>query len=66
MKWISVKDRFPPNTNDVLVFDDRGRMSVSCYFYSDHGGMMVWEQRDDQIGLGDVTHWMPLPPPPKE
>ncbi len=64
MEWISVKDRHPTNDDDVLIIDDNGRMAVSCYFWAKH--MYVWEQRDDQIGLGNVTHWMPLPKPPQE
>ncbi len=62
-EWVSVKDRLPSSTDDVLVIDDSGRMSVSCYFLSHD--MYVWECRDDQIRLGEVTHWMPLPDHPK-
>ncbi len=63
-EWISVEDRVPKNTNDVLVINEEGRMAVSCYFLS--RDMYVWEQRDDQIGLGNVTHWIPLPLPPSD
>lgn len=64
MEWISVKERFPSNEDDVLVINDEGRMSVSCYFNC--GYMWMWECRDDQIGLGDITYWMPLPTPPEK
>ena len=64
MEWINVNDRLPSNTNDVLVINDDGRMAVSCYFLAKD--IYVWERRDDQIGLGNVTHWMPLPQPPKD
>ena len=65
MEWISVKDRYPPDSNDVLVIDDSFRMAVSCYFYSGSHKEWYWERRDDQIGLGKITHWMPLPSPPQ-
>ena len=58
-EWISVTDRLPPNANDVLVFSDEcidiGYLSPSrklWIVYSTHGNC--------------VTHWMPLPEPPKE
>jgi|SRR6185436_6399604 len=63
-KWISVEHGFPSHTDDVLVIDDRGRMAVSCYFKAKD--IYVWEQRDDQIGLGEITHWMPLPKKPEK
>ncbi len=63
-EWIKCSDRLPKNSNDVLVLNDNNKMHVSCYFFSKN--MYVWEQRDDQIGLGNVTHWMPLPKPPEE
>lgn len=63
-EWININNRLPHNTNDVLVIDDTCRMHVSCYFFVHD--MWIWEQRDDQLGMGKVTHWMPLPLPPKE
>jgi len=64
MDWIDCKDRLPENTNDVLVIDENGLMAVSCYFFAKNE--YLWENRDDQIRLGNVTYWMPLPNPPNE
>lgn len=64
MEWISVKDRLPENTGDVLIY---GRFTIDCprrvyeAFYD--------KKRDKftrlYINSKDVTHWMPLPDPPK-
>ncbi len=62
--WIPVSERLPKNSEDVLIIDDRNRMHVSCYFLSKD--YWTWERRDDQIGLGEVTHWMQLPEVPHE
>ena len=66
--WISVKDRLPENSNEVLTYGN-GLIRVMCLL--DHGSgdgdYLVWE---DDYGyyeeLDNVTHWMPLPEPPKE
>lgn len=79
--WISVKDRLPDKPGHYLVCTSinywRGgcwdtnssdgttegyagtTMSVlDCYFDNTHDWNRVWNNR--------VTHWMPLPEPPKE
>lgn len=62
-EWISVENGLPNDNKDVLVIDHRGSMAVSVYFTL-NGKDYHWEDRDDQVGLGTVTHWMPLPAPP--
>ena len=57
MKWISVKDRFPDNEDNIILAYD-GCVGFGWYshvqsvFYS---GAYARE----------VTHWMPLPETPK-
>ena len=60
-RWISVKDRLPENCIEVLVYD------------TDCGIVIGWY--DKEIGdfaadfispLDAVTHWIPLPEPPKD
>lgn len=56
-KWISVKDRLPEQYTDVIVLYDFGRVGVN------------WTNKENEfIEHPDckVTHWMPLPEPPKE
>ncbi len=60
-KWISVKDRLPEMFTEVLVYTDRygGRLEMA------HIGVQGWIQ-NGAILIPTVTHWMPLPEPPKE
>lgn len=53
--WISVDERLPETYEDVLCFD---RRSVIIDFMCSDG---TW------CGIHDkpITHWMPLPEPPK-
>ncbi|HBS6851496.1 TPA: DUF551 domain-containing protein [Klebsiella pneumoniae] len=59
-KWIPVSDRMPGNGIQVLVSDVSGHVFV-CH----HDGSF-WV--DFRVGIGKrcITHWMPLPAPPKE
>ena len=52
MEWISTKDRLPELEKEVLVYDSFGNMYI---------GLIT----DGWKGLY-VTHWMPLPEPPKD
>lgn len=53
--WINIKDRLPEFTETYLVTGDDIEMEF-CTFCIDFG----WGE-DYQI-----THWMPLPEPPKD
>lgn len=65
-EWISVKDRLPNKGQDVLIYRSGFRvdlMNVHMYLGEDR-----WE---DEYGYWEttetegITHWMPLPEPPK-
>jgi hypothetical protein len=71
-KWISVNDRLPRTPNAFLVYygfkDENGEMYETRYI----GTMTFFAfdkephwQHEGSYGL-TVTHWMPLPEPPKE
>ena len=60
-QWISVKDRLPEENETVLAYD--GDFVEPSVFYGDHGFYELDKYEADP--LCGVTHWMPLPEPPK-
>lgn len=56
-KWVSVKDRLPDAAFNVLVFDETGRVLIAWYFEYQWRGERLYHK---------ITHWMPLPEPPKD
>ena len=56
-KWISVEERLPLEGEDVLAWETHG------FAFVDHQRNGKWVICDDVIG--GITHWMPLPEPPK-
>lgn len=68
-KWISVKERLPRLHTDVLVYRRSvcrmGGYSSIEYVTLGHGEVPMWSN-DFQTWKSEVTHWMPLPEPPKE
>lgn len=68
MEWISVKDRMPKIGERVLVYDTFWRdVYILCLMQNVNDGNIRWYNRDTGWYVGDdVTHWMPLPEPPKE
>ena len=57
-RWIPVTERLPEGMKDVLVIRAHGDPDIEFLF---HDGTWV----GDTEGKQDVTHWMPLPEPPK-
>ncbi len=75
--WISVKDRLPDNMQIVLVIHEIGadyefQVTVCRFegddFISESGLNLTYhlDQCDPDDSEFPVTHWMPLPEPPKE
>ena len=62
-EWISVKDRLPELHTKVLCCGVKGGRFIAET--SELGeGHLYWTKRDGK-GCSEVTHWMPLPQPPK-
>ena len=59
-EWISVKDMLPKEDNRVLVW-----LGIRLYDYTQIDTDRLLNGRFVRWG-NDVTHWMPLPNPPKE
>lgn len=63
-EWISVKDRLPNDKTEILC-----ALKHSPDGYHIHDGFFIRGQWFDGHGfpfLFKVTHWQPLPEPPKE
>jgi hypothetical protein len=59
-EWISVEERLP-ESHDTILYSD-GESVDACYFLDDHFVTLDTYEADTIYG---VTHWMPLPEPPK-
>lgn len=77
MNWINVKDRLPEWGKEAkrghqpfLVFN-KDTLTVSVAYLTNQSietlpGFRIWKTVYESIPLYKVTHWMPLPEPPKE
>ena len=64
-EWISVKDKLPDYFTSVLVWCPGNK----CIYAAYRNTRQEWYTFDDTIAghvvVNMVTHWMPLPEPPK-
>lgn len=63
-EWISVKDRLPEKGERVLCTDGHGVFEQYRIERNEIHG--EWQRCGLPALLQRVTHWMPLPKPPKE
>jgi hypothetical protein len=59
--WFDAKKVLPEKDKEVLV--KRKKFGIEIAFLSYDG---LWQEHNECIVLGDVTHWAYLPEPPKE
>ncbi len=72
-QWISVKDRLPELRQEVLVWYNNGyevaylqKFEPPKLQYPQFNNVEMFEWCFGDFEDFDVTHWMPLPEPPKE
>ena len=79
-QWISVKDRMPEfvtttnyekSSDDILILIDSKHVYVGSYIFDNWSKTNDFCMRDldggyEVIDDMEVTHWMPLPEPPKD
>lgn len=63
-EWISIKDRLPNPIFDFVLACADGAMSTIGY--REENGFYEVYPIQTQIDIQMITHWMPLPEPPKE
>ena len=71
-EWISVKDKLPPYNRNVLVYRPNMAMKILVDNYYGYYGEDDAEWHEGWAKYGKdihnnplITHWMPLPQPPK-
>ena len=61
-RWISGKDRLPEAGTKALCYLKRGEYWTAVW---DDCGDDMWSDGESWCSNVEVTHWMPLPEPPK-
>ncbi len=70
-EWIDIQVKNPPQKLRVLVARFDSRKNVKMYFIgiaTKYGNDWTWGDEEEIMDYkyGRITHWMPLPIPPKE
>ena len=69
MKWIPVTERLPEKSGRYLALTPSKVRGADYYEwlirYDPKGGFYDYDSEWGDIPMDDVTHWMPLPTPPK-
>lgn len=65
-EWISVEDRLPEASGNVLICTKTGYMAVIA-FSKKYGAFNHFDTLGEpgETAMRDVTHWMPLPDLPE-
>ena len=70
LEWISVKDRLPEKYGRYLALTPGYLKGFEQYnawliYYHPESGFYDTDPQWGDIPMDDITHWMPLPQPPK-
>lgn len=63
-EWVSVEEKLPEEHADILMWRKRWKIAEAGTFHI--GRFWVYDEIGDSYTADDITHWMPLPEPPKE
>jgi hypothetical protein len=68
MKWISVKDELPENDFDenIVSYKHNDYRIVTVASYDSETNTFKEVTSSFSYQIDNVTHWMPLPEPPKQ
>lgn len=69
MEWISVRERPPRKDIPILIMTKSLKFPISVYWIEEgtYGEPGFFEHEDEySTREEDITHWMPLPPPPEK
>ena len=64
-RWISVEDELPPRERNILAVNGHGHIKVLA-FWKKEEKRWTWIEGSRFTHWNDITHWMPLPEPPKK
>ena len=64
-EWVSVEERLPNDKQIVLFHQKDGFIYCAEYFEGNKILSSAWFIDNDSWDAEEVTHWMPLPAPPK-
>ena len=64
-EWIPVTERLPELHTKVLCCGKKGGRFIAELGTWGHENHLCWDKKNGQ-GCPTVTHWMPMPQPPKE
>ena len=62
--WVSVTERLPEETGRYLTANKRWDDKIDVFDLWFDGGFWYIDDEDDMFDC-EVTHWMPMPHPPK-
>ncbi len=80
MEWTALKEGYDDNIpkdkgcivkvkrkcgEELKAYFHRDKMAGLAWYWKDHK-LSYWQRYDNGHWLYDVTHWMPLPNPPKD